>query len=872
MSVYPATNSNEAVELIIDGGNQLHDIINEAADKTVTTESGEIPSVRKAIADSLMFLEPLPWKQGESETNFLQIRSFNSELYWAPSATVNTPKPMGVSPIGDSNWKLAPLRLSKSSILSALGKVNKGFWDENPKLGSRDDFVVERNTGNVFGAIVLPYQVDSATHPAPNALVGTELVDVSQFVSDGGTEIKEELLQIKASLLPKASDGSVAPVGTTHIELNDELFQLSKVASGVISNIKYNDEGNPYSAAFASATVSLIQARIPDTVAYGKAFGMVANGTADDTEMFWNALDWLKERGGGRLVLDGDIKVSLANSRHDKVCVIIPASVELYSNSGASITRLDSERGQNGILLCNEGYDDPANGGKYSAAGNIIIDGIKISDGASTPKRGLGDLIGFGNGDGLVVQNCDFGNHDQHAVDVAKSRNFVIRNNDSKNAVDAPASATYQVDAGLIWGIAGASTSSYDGYIYENDINESLAGNVIHFHSGNQAKNVHIFRNRIKPNSTTRVQNAIGGDTDCGYINCFIFNNEIKMINPKSRCVNLPTQDNTKTIRGLKIFNNTLEGKFRVGIFIGDDNPTRSDTNGPLVSAKVFDNNIRCDLSDGIGSFTDARMIAVSALKKARVYNNEIDVTKGTSKIDIRYIEDRNVENFFCYGNDLISDFTTTSGNVSCILSSFDLHLKNDLRTIKEIKDNFINVVGANYFIEINDPGDIGNYTKLQGVISGNRMPQTPKSSGAHIKEITPLSDGTNNLGYINFVGHGALASDPFILPITKATAYLNLPLTGKKQAKTANKRASANKIEILYSPNSPDFGADTETINTVYLSPTTCAGVLIKDVSLPDGHFDIITGSEGVSMVINDSSFQPVIRDGGWIKILAGI
>ena len=57
MSVYPATNSNEAVELIIDGGNQLHDIINETADKTVTTESGEIPSVRKAIADSLMFLE-----------------------------------------------------------------------------------------------------------------------------------------------------------------------------------------------------------------------------------------------------------------------------------------------------------------------------------------------------------------------------------------------------------------------------------------------------------------------------------------------------------------------------------------------------------------------------------------------------------------------------------------------------------------------------------------------------------------------------------------------------------------------------------------------------------------------------------------------
>ena len=184
MSVYPATNSNEAVELIIDGGNQLHDIINETADKTVTTESGEIPSVRKAIADSLMFLEPLPWKQGESETNFLQIRSFNSELYWAPSATISTPKPMGVSPVGDTNWKLSPLRLDKSSILSALGNVNKGFWDEDPKLENSKDFVVERNTGNVFGAISLPYQVDSSDNPDPNALVPSELIDVSNFATE----------------------------------------------------------------------------------------------------------------------------------------------------------------------------------------------------------------------------------------------------------------------------------------------------------------------------------------------------------------------------------------------------------------------------------------------------------------------------------------------------------------------------------------------------------------------------------------------------------------------------------------------------------------------------------------------------------------
>lgn len=860
MSTFPATNSNEAVELVIDGGNQLHQIINEDATTEIQTESGPIPSVRKALADTFLFLDPIPWQQGSDEISFNQLRVFGSDIYWAPTATLSSPVPMGVTPEGDSNWKLA--------LVNPRGY--KGLWPDTGGSSLKGETWQTQVGGNPTGRYYTALQettIDPVNDddnwreivtPESVTIAQNDIVKGSIFKGDDGVNVK---------------DGEIVPVSTTHIRINDDLFQLSKVASGVLSNIKYNDEGDPYSAELAAATVALIQTEMPDVVAIGKTFGIVANGVADDTEMFWNALDWLKERGGGRLILEGDIKIGLANSRHDKVCVIIPANVEIYSNSGASISRLDSERGQDGVLLCNEGYDDPANGGNYTAAGNIIIDGINLSDGDTTPTRGLGDLIGFGNGDGLVVQNCIFGNHDQHAVDVAKSRNFVIRHNKSSNAVDLSASATYQVDAGLIWGISGGSTSSTDGYIYENDINGSLAENVIHFHSGNQAKNVHIFRNRIKPNSTTRTQNAIGGDTDCGYINCFIFDNEITMDSILSRCINLPTQDNTNIVRGLKIFNNTLEGKFRLGIFAGDDNPSRNDTDGPLINIKVFNNNIRCNLSEPLsGGFVDARMIAVSSFKKARVFDNEVEIIKGAANNKIQLIDDRNVENFFCYNNDLLSDNTTTGGVVVCISSSFGLHKDNDLRSIKTIKDNFISVFGANFFIEIVDPGTVGNYRKLQGVIGGNRMPQQPKSGGAHIKEVTPLSNGTNNLGYINFIGYGALAEDPFVLPITKASAYLNLPLPGKKQAKDMNKKASANKIEILYSPNDPNFGSDTETINTVYLSPTTCAGLLVKDVSLPDGNFDIITGSEGVSMVINDGSFQPVIRENGWIKILAGI
>jgi len=189
MSVYPAKNTKEASKLLIEVSNQLHEIVNEDATSAISTDSGLVPSVRKALSDTFLFQPPIPWEQGRRETAFNQLRTFGTDLYWAPSATLSSPKPMGATPIGDPNWKLAPVRLDKSTILTTLGKTSKGFWDENPTLENENDFVVERSTGNVFGAITLPYQVDSDAHPDPNKLLpdpstgyAGELVDVSHFI------------------------------------------------------------------------------------------------------------------------------------------------------------------------------------------------------------------------------------------------------------------------------------------------------------------------------------------------------------------------------------------------------------------------------------------------------------------------------------------------------------------------------------------------------------------------------------------------------------------------------------------------------------------------------------------------------------------
>ncbi|UUW39927.1 hypothetical protein VP14_240 [Vibrio phage VPMCC14] len=184
MSTYPATNSLEASELIIDVSNQLHEIVNEDALTEVITESGPIPSVRKAISDSFLFQEPLPWDQGNNEEAFNQLRTFVDETYWAPTASLANPVPMGVTPVGDSNWKIAPVGSNSSAI--------KG-WDTE----AQEDLLPQ----------------------------GSQL-----FKGDDGVYLK---------------DGDTVPAGTTHLRVlvggRPTIVSMSPIASGLVSLLTESD-------------------------------------------------------------------------------------------------------------------------------------------------------------------------------------------------------------------------------------------------------------------------------------------------------------------------------------------------------------------------------------------------------------------------------------------------------------------------------------------------------------------------------------------------------------------------------------------------------------------------------------------------------
>lgn len=138
-TVYPATTYAEAVNLTMTAGNQLHEIINGSPTDEVTTESGLVPSVRKALADSMLFKPALDWVDGSVESDPFQTRLFEGQIYWAPNATNATPIAMGVSPKTDSNWYLAPISFNEQALIEITDIVYKSSGSnsavENMVLG-----------------------------------------------------------------------------------------------------------------------------------------------------------------------------------------------------------------------------------------------------------------------------------------------------------------------------------------------------------------------------------------------------------------------------------------------------------------------------------------------------------------------------------------------------------------------------------------------------------------------------------------------------------------------------------------------------------------------------------------------------------------
>lgn len=101
--IYPATTNQQAIALTIFNAEQFHQIINGSITTSVQTYEGHgnIPSVAKALHDAAAYKEPIAWVSGDIETELMQPRLYNNNVY----VPLQVPAVMGATP--DSNvWRL----------------------------------------------------------------------------------------------------------------------------------------------------------------------------------------------------------------------------------------------------------------------------------------------------------------------------------------------------------------------------------------------------------------------------------------------------------------------------------------------------------------------------------------------------------------------------------------------------------------------------------------------------------------------------------------------------------------------------------------------------------------------------------------------
>jgi hypothetical protein len=127
MALTEATNLNEAVNLLVPDSNIIHNIINEDALTEITIENGTIPSIRKVLADNMQWKSTIEdWTNGTFATDPLQLYLFNGVWYWAPSATIGTTIALGATPVGDNNWKIAPVMNNQTYTFDTIENIQLG--------------------------------------------------------------------------------------------------------------------------------------------------------------------------------------------------------------------------------------------------------------------------------------------------------------------------------------------------------------------------------------------------------------------------------------------------------------------------------------------------------------------------------------------------------------------------------------------------------------------------------------------------------------------------------------------------------------------------------------------------------------------------
>lgn len=264
MAHYPADTFQEATEIAIEASNQLHGVINGDANAEVTVEDGsKIPSVRKAMVDSLYFKPPIAWAQGEYEDTYNQLREFvdgDVRTWWfAKGATVSTPVLMTTNPATDPNW----------TLWSAV-TLNAATYETQKRLAAEAGL-------NMVGSFLLGATV-------------TTTIDVVFYESDGK-------YYSWSGSFPKVASAGSTPASTGGVGAGAWVDRTQDTLRNDLSN-----PDSQTSIAGVNASLLVKNATRPRTF---YDHGAVGDGIADDTTAVLAAIAFVKANRGYRLAQVG---------------------------------------------------------------------------------------------------------------------------------------------------------------------------------------------------------------------------------------------------------------------------------------------------------------------------------------------------------------------------------------------------------------------------------------------------------------------------------------------------------------------------------------------------------------------------------------
>jgi len=593
-----------------------------------------------------------------------------------------------------------------------------------------------------------------------------------------------------------------------------------------------------------------------------KMIGAQFNGTDDTAEIqkTFIAGSVLNRR----VVLPpGTTYLSRARSIHDKACLLLPEGLQLQGSGHLTkISRLPSERGLNGVLMVNEGYDTQ---GGYDAAGNITLENFYVEDGDDSATRGLGDLIAFGHAENVVVRGVHSGNHDQHFVDICSCKSVRVEKNVCRQML-ATGDSVVQIDSADslgIWGLYLDDTPNVDIVVDGNNILHKGINGAVHFcHGANtEYKGIRIASNDIDAAYLAN-SNGVLLDPAANLVvsGLTITGNRVRTNHASARGINL--FNNAGTFDGVDVSHNIVTGLARIGIYIGSN---AGDADLSVKRWKKVISALNIVNIDATGSTstaaTAATFFGVEGVAEGNIFELTRSIAQETGVVVI------NMPRGFTFaGNNKVR------GNFAAALGSGANAAVHVIKQSAAAATELVLAANDLYGGNVNHCILYGASANWDGTdkhkVSGNRFPTDPLTS--HLREIFAVSDGTNgwhevNLSSIAMPTGGAVA-------IGAGQYYSDLPLGLKK---TTNQQPSPAKITLQYAPFAADqMDTDCEAIQFAVTDAGTkdCVGTQVCDVNQAAGTFSIITGSAGVTAVIDNTTRKAVYRTAGYLKAFAGI